>query len=44
MLLLLLLCLAVREQEIFDKGESRKAATLASSTGLGLGKHSYLNQ
>jgi len=27
----------VRESEIFEKGETRKAATLASKTGLGLG-------
>jgi hypothetical protein len=36
--LLLLLCPAVRESEIFEKGDTRKAATLASKTGLGLGE------
>jgi hypothetical protein len=28
---------AVREADIFSKGESRKGATLAATTGLGLG-------
>jgi hypothetical protein len=37
-LLLLLLLSAVRESEIFEKGDTRKAATLASKTGLGLGE------